>query len=136
MQFYQMAAVQVHNAGAGQMMLQLAAMEANHERIFADMRKRLAGRQKPLEIDQGSDTANYLRGLLAGKFFDIRTTPAQVFQCSDSVREILLTAIGLEKETLVFYEGVRRVVAEEDRPAVEAVLREEMKHISQLAGAL
>ena len=50
---------------------------------------------------------------------------------------MLLTAIGFEKETIVFYECVRRVVAgTRDAEALEAIIREEMGHISRLAGAL
>jgi rubrerythrin len=134
--FYQMAATYVQETAAAQLLLQLAAMEARHEQIFAAMRSRLEDGQQNLELDPRSETAMYLKGLLAGKFFDIRTGPGDYLRGSDSVRDILLTAIGLEKETIAFYEGVKRVLRPEDAPAVEAVLREEMRHVSQLAGAL
>ncbi|MFA6133839.1 MAG: ferritin family protein [Phycisphaerae bacterium] len=135
--FYQIAARYVSDARSAQLLLQLAAMEGRHEEIFAEMRRRLGGGPESGEpLDPDSETALYLRGLLAGKFFDIRTTPADYLRPKDTASDILLTAIGLEKETLVFYEGVKQVVRPADRPVVERVLAEEMGHIAQLASVL
>jgi rubrerythrin len=134
--FYRMAATYVRDARTSQLLLQLAGMEAQHEHIFAEMRRRLAAQHSSLELDPESETSMYLKGLLAGRFFDIHTRPADFLRSNDSPREVLLTAIGLEKETVVFYEGVKRVMCEDDKPVMETVLREEMGHISQLARAL
>ena len=134
--FYRMAAGYVRSTGTAQLLLQLAAAEAQHEQTFAAMRHRLAGQQGSPELDPKSDTWTYLKGLLGGKFFDVHTSPADLLRDKDSPQDILLTAIGLEKETVVFYEGVKSVVREEDRSVVEAVLREEMGHIAQLLRAL
>jgi rubrerythrin len=134
--FYRMAAAHVRKAETAQLLLQLAGMEAQHEQTFAQMRHRLAAQQGSLELDPESETSRYLKGLLAGKFFDVRTGPADYLRDGDSPQKVLLTAIGLEKETIVFYEGVKRVVRDEDKPVVETVLREEMGHLSQLLGVL
>jgi rubrerythrin len=134
--FYRMAAAYVRNDRTAQMLLRLADMEAHHEQIFAKMRQELAAQPNSPELDPKSETATYLKELLAGKFFDIRTTPADLLRAKDSPQDILLTAIGLEKETIIFYEGVKCVVRPQDQPAVEAVLREEMGHVTQLLQAL
>ena len=134
--FYRMAAAYVRDDRTAQLLLRLADIEANHERIFAKMRKELGPQTGGLELDPKSETAEYLRELLAGKFFDVRTTPADLLRAKDSPQDILLTAIGLEKETLIFYEGVKRVLRPQDQSAVEAVLREEMGHVTQLLQAV
>jgi rubrerythrin len=63
-----------------------------------------------------------------------------VFKSDEDVRElftgreskewVLLTAIGLEKESIVFYVGLRDLVPEEfGRDKIDAIIREEKKHI-------
>ena len=43
----------------------------------------------------------------------------------------------MEKETIVFYEGLKQIVAsKEDAQAVSVIITEEMRHISRLAGML
>jgi rubrerythrin len=134
--FYRMAASYVQDIAVSQLLLQLATMEARHERLFADMRSRLAAGQRSLELDPQSETSAYLTSLLEGKFFDIRIQPSDYLRPNDSLRDVLLTAIGLEKQTVAFYEAVKPVMSEQDRPVVGTVLREEMDHISRLTKAL
>ncbi len=137
-QFYLMAAERLEDPGRRQLLLELADMEARHRETFSEMRQRLAaGAAGETEIDPDGDTAAYLRTLLDGTFFDVEVTPADYLRGDESRQAILQTAIGLEKETVVFYEGVRRVLSgKQDEAALEAILREEMGHISALAGAL
>ncbi len=89
--FYRMAATYVRGARTAQLLLQLAGMEAQHEQIFAEMRRRLAAQQGGLELDPESETLMYLKGLLAGRFFDIHTGPADFLRSNDSPREVLLS---------------------------------------------
>jgi len=136
--FYVLAANAAAAAGARQVLLQLADMEADHIKTFTAMRLRLAGRpEPPPPIDPNGETAVYIRALLAGSFFDPQTRPGDYLRGKESRQDILLTAIGLEKETILFYEAVRPVLADrEDEEAMENIIREERRHISRLAGLL
>jgi rubrerythrin len=46
----------------------------------------------------------------------------------------LRAAMGLEKDTMLFYYDLREMVAEVDREAISAIIREEKKHLARLAG--
>ena len=79
--FYRMAASYVRNASAAQLLLQLAGMEAQHERIFAQMRRRLAAQQTSPELDPESETSTYLEGAagpgaMALAAFQVRWKPS------------------------------------------------------------
>ncbi|MFB3891429.1 MAG: rubrerythrin [Phycisphaerae bacterium] len=117
-------------------LLGLAEDEATHQRQFQQIRQRLA--MAPAgEIDPDGEPARYIRALLSRKFFDPSSDPASYFSGGESFRDILLTAVGLEKESVVFYEGLKAVVPEGDsRAIVELIIRTEMKHITDLVRQL
>ena len=137
-QFYLLAAEVVPRDAVREMLLQLAGMEADHEKTFSAMRGRLSRQPEAAPpIDPAAETVGYIRALLAGKFFDPQVSPAAYLKGNESYQEVLLTAIGIQKETIVFYEGVRQAVAgSPDAEALEAIIREEMEHITKLAGAV
>jgi len=135
--FYALAAADA-STSARQVLLQLAEIEAGHFDTFAAMRNRLPKRSEPTPpIDPHGETGAYIRALLAGTFFDPKTSPANYLRGNESRQEILLTAIGLEKETVLFYEAVKPfLAAEADEQVLEEVICEERRHISTLAGLL
>jgi len=50
-----------------------------------------------------------------------------------SIVEILRTAIELEKDSIVFYLGLKEILVDEtDRAMVDGIIREEMRHIVDL----
>ncbi len=135
--FYLMAAGMVQKASTEQTLRSLAAMESDHEQVFATMRAHLPTRDESGSVDPTGEAASYLRALVRGKFFDANAGPGSYFTHRESVRDILLTAIGLEKETITFYTGVKELLTDEkDKQAVEQIIREEMHHISRLGGQL
>ena len=116
----------------------LAEMELAHEQTFTEMRARLGGQDDSmLPLPSDSDTARYLNALLADKFFAPDADPADHLLGADNPRDILLTAIGMEKETMAFYLGVEGIlVVPADIDAVEDILSEEMSHIVDLSAQL
>ena len=135
--FYRLAADAVPDPTVGQVFAWLADMEDGHMKTFAAMRERLGGQAGgPAEPDE--QTADYVRALLRGKFFDADADPADWFAGGESPRDLILTAVGLEKETIAFYEALRRVLAgdEDATEALDGVLREEMRHVADLSARL
>jgi rubrerythrin len=133
--FYELAAGTAP-AGARPVLLGLAAREAEHERQFQDLRARLALAEAP-PIDPQGDVASFIRGLMAGRFFDPAVDPASFFTGAQSFRDLLLTAIGLEKDSITFYQGVKALLSEEkDLEVLDTVIRAEVGHIAELAHEL
>jgi rubrerythrin len=53
------------------------------------------------------------------------------------MEELLITAIGLEKESVLFYLGLKDMVPPQyGRERIDDIIREERSHISQLTSLL
>ena len=131
-QKYYFAAAQIYEGGRG-IFLDLAQVELEHEKTFAGMRARLALKPAP-PIDEDGNLAHYIRNLAAGTFFEFGADPTVVFRENDTPQNIIWGAVGLEKETILFYEGVERIMPNpDDRKTVDAIIEAEVSHIGILA---
>ena len=135
--FYRKAADAAEPA-ARDMLLGLGMMEDDHERTFAAMRAALpAEARTPMVFDPEDQTALYLRALADGYVFDTRTDPSARLTGQESLADVLRTAIHLEKESIVFYEGMKLMVpVDAGQASVERIIREELGHITVLSGVL
>lgn len=136
--FYRKAADGAAGETSREMLLRLAAMEDDHERTFASMRAELsASERKPLVFDPEGETGMYLNAMADGYVFDVRTDPSEQLAGDESVEEVLTTAIGLEKESVVFYHGLKQLVPEAAGQArIEDIINQEMGHIALLSREL
>ncbi len=130
--FYRTAAEAVKDDQGKEILLNLAAMEDDHEKTFAQMRSQLKAAEKtPTVFDPQGDAAAYLRALADTRVFfekEIDTT---------SMEAILKDAITAEKDAIVFYLGMRDAVPENmGRSRLDDVIQEEMGHIRLLSKEL
>ena len=125
-----------------QLFLDLAAMEAEHEKIFASMRTDLADPdQKPTVFDPEGEAALYLRALADLQVFGREEKKDFILSKDlpeqDRIRRILRAAIGLEKESIVFYLGMKELVPENlGKSRIDDIMKEEMGHIRLLINRL
>jgi len=129
--FYRKAAEARRNDAAGRLFLDLATMEDGHVETFAAMREELSGRERELlAADPDGQTAAYVDEFVRGRVFDLRTSPADRLTGGEETAEILRMAVGLEKDSIAFYAGIRDMVsARGGRDRIEDILREEMTHV-------
>lgn len=130
--FYRTAAEAVKDSASREFLLKLAAMEDAHEKTFAQMHKQLSASEKAATVfDPQGDAADYLRALADTRVFfekKIDTT---------SMEAILKDAIMAEKDSIVFYLGMRDAVPENmGRNRLDDVIKEEMGHIRLLSKEL
>jgi len=129
--FYRKAASGAAQAAAGALE-KLAAMEDDHLRTFREMRESLADAQKkPVTFDPDDQGAQYLQAMAAGKVFK-PSDPSERLTGGESIEQILNTAIGLEKDSIVFYLGLRKLVPERGQAKVDDIIEQEMGHIATL----
>jgi rubrerythrin len=124
-----------------QVLLDLAAMEDEHEKTLAAMRAEFSGTElEPPVFDPEGETQAYLRVMADGHVFDIRTDPAEQLAGKETPQDVLKMAIGVEKDSIAFYVGLKESVSHKaGKDKVEAIIKEEMAHIitlSQKLGAL
>jgi rubrerythrin len=135
--FYERAAERFQG-GEQRTLLDLAKMERNHERAFASMRRELADADEGLTaFDPDGEAEKHLAAFADGKIFDLNADPVALLDGQDSVRGILELAIGLEKDSVVFYVTIKEAVPENlGKDRIERIIKEEIDHIILLSGIL
>jgi len=107
-------------------------MEDEHEQTFKSLRSKLTTDEKiQTTFDPEGDSERYLRALADTRIFyekEVDTT---------SMEEILKSAITAEKDSIVFYLGIKEVVPKHlGKEKLDEIIKEEMNHISLLSKEL
>ncbi|MCK4293436.1 MAG: ferritin family protein [Planctomycetes bacterium] len=120
-----------------QVLLDLAAIEDEHEQTFAAMRAEFSAAE-PLPVFDPDDQAQmYLRVMADGNVFDTKADPVELLADKNTPQEVLMTAIGLEKDSVVFYVGLKGSVSRKaGKDKVQAIIGEEISHIATLGEKL
>jgi rubrerythrin len=132
--FYRQAAEIVRDAEVSKLLQDLAAWEEAHQKAFASMRQILKeGERQPATFDPEDEISLYLHAMADGHVFDLRVNPADRFTGRESAKDILQMAIGQEKDSIVFYLGLKDMVSEiMGKDKIDKIIREEMRHIGFL----
>lgn len=132
--FYRKAAKLIKDAAVSKLLQDLAVWEDGHERVFATMRADLADQERdPRVFDPEHETSMYLRAMADGHVFDARVDPVDTLTGKESAEEILRMAIGQEKDSIVFYTGLKEMISQTaGRERIEEIIKEEMGHIGFL----
>ena len=107
--------------------LQMAEMKVSHEQTFAAIRQELSSDEKgTTAFDPQDETQAYLAAMADPEIFDDSKNPAALVAQTSSPVEALHIAIGLEKESILFYLGLKDLVwARLGRDRVEQIIEEE-----------
>ena len=131
-EFYRLAANAAKDDNSRELLLGLAAMEDDHQKIFTQMQSQLTASEKTATVfDPEGEAAGYLKALADARVFFEKKID------TSSMEAILKDAITAEKDSIVFYLGMREVVPEKQgRSRLDDVIKEEMGHIRLLSKEL
>lgn len=132
--FYRKAASHAADAATAKVLRDLAAWEDKHEQTFAAMRAELNSEEKPAVLGDSEDEGpQYLRAFVDGKIFDVNADPSARLSGKEKMPEVIRIAIGLEKDSVVFYSALRQMVPpERGRDRLEDIINQELGHIATL----
>jgi rubrerythrin len=131
--FYQSAAEKSRIERSRRLLLDLAERENEHRATFSDMLERLTPPEKDSHTHDPDNQSSLYLSALADERVCPHTDPALLLGSEPSAELILKTALALEKESIVFYVGLRDMVPErQGRNRVDDILREEMRHVTIL----
>ena len=132
--FYRKAAQGISDSQVHQMLLELADMEAEHEKTFTAMREQLSEEARELRaFDPENEMALYLQAMAGGHVFDLKKDPGEQLCGTETEEDILRLAINAEKDSIIFYLGLKDFVpVRAGKDKVEAIIKEEMGHIALL----
>jgi rubrerythrin len=130
--FYRTAAESIVDEDKKQLLINLAEMEDEHGQTFRSMRSELTQDEKIVTtFDPEGESESYLRALADTRVFYEKEIP------STSFKDILTTAITAEKDSIVFYLGMKEVVpAHLGKQKLDEIIKEEMSHIKLLSREL
>ena len=140
--FYRTSADSVEDPPSKELLKGLAAMEDQHEKTFASMRAALTEKDKePTTFDPDNESISYLKALADSRVFVERQIPDLSALTGkpdkEIMEEILRFAIGAEKESIIFYLGMKDIVpASLGKDRLDDIIKEEMSHIRMLSNRL
>lgn len=131
-QFYRQAAEKTSSDDIKQVLLDLAAMEDGHLKIFEQMRKELGEQNKNL-FASGNQVALYLKTMADGLGGERIKSPLERLSGNETIKEILEIGIDGEKASMLFYIGLKELVPNKaNKDKIEAVIKEELSHLIAL----
>ena len=130
--FYRKAAENVSDPRSKKLLIELAKMEDEHEKTFASLRADLTAAEKTTTVfDPEDESALYLRALADTRVFFKKKIDIS------SMKEILKAAIVAEKDSIVFYLGLKDFVPDKlGKNRLDTIIKEEMGHIRILSKEL
>jgi rubrerythrin len=136
--FYRKAAENFRGLDLGKVLMDLAAMEDDHERTFRAMRRELPPKLRTEEkFDPTGEGALYLHAMVQGKVFETKAEPARKLAGAEKPGEILRAAIEMEKNSIVFYLTVKKMVRLAAGLArIDEIIEQEIGHIAALSKQL
>jgi len=136
--YYRKAAQNTRNPEPREFLLGLAAMEDQHERTFHTMRSELPPQLWTEEkFDPAGEGAMYLHAMVQGMVFDPKAQPARDLAGSETPGDIFRAAIDMEKNSIVFYLTLKKMVwLPAGRERIDDIIEQEMGHIAALSKQL
>lgn len=131
--FYQRAA-ELFDGGIKRTLLGLAQMEATHETFFTQLKELLF---KPVaeltDFNPDGEAERYLAALAGNNIFNLNQSAEESWPSDSSIDDILDLAIQREKESVVYYVGLKEIVRDElGKSRIEDIIKEETKHVTLL----
>lgn len=134
--FYKQAASAFSDPARQQLLLSLASMEAEHELVFAAMKDHLTADGWHLAVP-GDGAAKDWPVLVNVVASGVKEDLAGRFAGKQSGDQILRKAIDFEKDSIVFFLGMKDMLSDPgDKARIDAIIREELGHVLSLTGEL
>ncbi len=129
--FYRRASESFDKEEIRSLMMNLARMEDRHKETFADIRENLSAKERqPTVYDPLDEAVLYIRAFADGHVFKVDADVDTFFNGDETFEDVLHKAIGFEKDSIVFYVGIRDLVPEDlGKADIEQIIREEKQHI-------
>ncbi len=130
--FYRFLKESARDAQTKEVFAHLAGEEKKHRATFEQMGESLE-KYQPVESYPG-EYAAYMKALADDNVFTQKDVGRHMAQKAASVPEAVNMALGFEKDSIVFFEGIRRCVSKSEHKAIDRMVEEEKSHIAKLEG--
>ena len=128
--FYDVMTRSTGNAATRDIFQYLVNMERGHIQIFQGMLTEADKNQ--VSRAHSAEYAAYLQALLDSTVFTNDTITSELAANAESDIEAMELAIGAEKDSILFYYGMKDIVPKRVQPTVDKIINEEKSHLRQL----
>ncbi len=135
--FYRAAAGQALDPEVKSALLELAAWEDGHEATFAGLRASLTDSELSLRaFDPDGEGEAYLRAIADNEVFG-STKPVDLLHGATDTRSLLTIALQFERDSILFFLGMRDAVPSRlGSASIDLLIDEERGHIAYLGRQL
>ncbi len=137
-EFYRKAASLQEDEENSNFLNGLARMEDRHKKTFEDMRHAFTEKGMGEEtFDPDGEGSAYLHALAEAHGGEGSSKIADSLSGSESMKQILDIALGLEKKSILYYVGLKELVPKSlGKDTIDEIIAEEHKHVAQISKIL
>ena len=116
----------------------LANMEDQHQKTFTELRTTLTEKEKtPKVFDPHDEVSRYLGAMADTMGGEGSPSVADSLTGDETLEDILRTAVGLEKDAILFYLGIKDLIpSQSGQDRIDEIIRQERRHVAQLSNLL
>jgi len=129
--FYDVMAKSAENEVVRRMFQSLVDMEHKHVEIFQAMLAEAGGYRE--EKAYNGEEASYMQSLVESNIFSDDAITSELFARLDNDIEALELAIGLEKDSILFYYQLKDIAQPKEQPLLDRIIAEEKSHLRDLS---
>lgn len=128
--FYETLAGKAKNKKAGEIFRHLAEEEARHVATFKKILDGIEKYEAP-EAYPG-EYVEYMNALAGEYIFTQKDKGREAAEKAGTDRGAVSLGIGFEKDSIIFYEGMKGVVPEYDHKVIDGLIKQEQSHLKKL----
>lgn len=128
--FYDEAFANAKNAKAKEIFQYLSGEEAKHIAMFRTILESVQ-KYEPKEAYPG-EYFSYMNSLASEHIFTQKDKGREIASSAKGDLEVIELGIKFEEDSIVFYEGMKKVVPEHDHRVVDELIKQEQTHLSKL----
>ena len=111
----------------------LSEEEGTHIKMFLELRKVLVGDDPSAGFDPYLEEAQqYLKSMADTEVFTNPEAGKEAARSLKDEKEAISMAIGMEKDSLLFYYELERMIRASDRKVIESLIEQEKEHVRKL----
>lgn len=129
--FYSILAKKSKNQPAKDVFGYLAGEEEKHIAIFQEILDNLV-KYEPPESYPGEYLA-YMNALASEYIFTQKDKGEEIAKSIKTDNQAVDMGIGFEKDSIIFYEGMKKAVPEHDHKVIDELITQEQSHLRQLS---
>lgn len=133
LRYYADAAKASRNERLKEVFKVLANEECNHIRVFSELKKTLADKDYQEGFDASADEAAlYISAIADTEVFTNPDKGRDLARRVKDEKDAVRIALDMEKDSLLFYYELLKMIREKDRDVVENLIEQEKSHVKKL----